>query len=185
MKRIPKLLEIHMIGDKILRQKAEPVEEITDEIREFIQDLTETMYTYDGVGLAAPQVGRSLRIFVVDPFFYETKVKKPIVMINPHITESDGSFVYEEGCLSLPDIFEKVKRPGRVVIESIDPKGEKQVYEAEDYFSTVIQHENDHLDGILFVDRVNKLKLLPWKRKIRELESMTDEHGVNIRKFDK
>ncbi len=185
MKRQPKLLEVRLIGDRILREKAEPVQEITDEISEFIQDLIETMYTYDGVGLAAPQVGRSLRIFVVDPFFYETKVKKPVVMINPRITESEGSYIYEEGCLSLPGIFEKVKRPGKITIESINEKGEEQVYEAEDYFSTVLQHEYDHLDGILFVDRVNKLKLLPWKKKIRELESTTDEHGVNIRIFDK
>ncbi len=178
------MLDIRLIGDKILRQKAEPVEEITEELRDFIQDLTETMYTYDGVGLAAPQVGRSVRIFVVDPFFYETKVRKPIVMINPRITESEGSFVYEEGCLSLPGIFEKVKRPGKVAIESMNEKGEMQVYEAEDYFSTVLQHEYDHLDGVLFVDRVNKLKILPWKKRIRELEQSTDENGVNIRKFD-
>ncbi|MCD4830079.1 MAG: peptide deformylase [Candidatus Cloacimonetes bacterium] len=179
-KKQPEALPIRVVGDKVLRSRAEVVDEITDGVRDFIDDLVHTMYLRDGAGLAAPQVGRSLRIFAIDPYYYETKEKQPQIFINPRIVESGGSFTYEEGCLSLPGIFEKVKRPGRVIVEAMSPEGELFRVEAEDYGATVLQHEYDHLDGVLFIDRVAKLRLLPWKRRIRELEGETDDNGVNI-----
>lgn len=180
MKKKPELLPVRIVGDKVLRQKAVEVEALTDEVLDFIADLTHTMYERDGAGLAAPQVGVSLRIFVIDPHFYSTNEKDPQVFINPRIIEASGEFIYEEGCLSLPGIYEKVKRPGRIVMEAMNPQGETFRVEAEDYDAIVLQHEFDHLDGVLFIDRVAKLRLLPWKRRIRQLESNTNENGENI-----
>ncbi len=176
-----KVLPIRVVGDKVLREKATKVEEINEELQEFIDDLIETMYVTDGVGLAAPQTGRSLRIFVCDPDWGDTKKRNPVVFINPEIVESSGQYTFEEGCLSLPGIYEEVKRPGFVRIEALDRYGEAFSMEAQDYYSTVLQHEYDHLEGILFIDRVSKLKLLPHKRKIKQLMQNTDENGVNIR----
>lgn len=180
-KRRANLLPIRIVGDKVLRQEAKKVEEINDEVLDFIQDLTYTMYETDGVGLAAPQVGRSLRIFVVDPFWYrEGHTKQPYVFINPEIVELEGEMDSEEGCLSLPGIFEKVPRAEKVVVEATNTQGERKRYTAEGLFAITIQHENDHLDGILFVDKVPKLRKMLIQRKINELKKTTDENGVNI-----
>lgn len=175
------LLPIRIVGDKVLRKKAKKVEKIDTEILDFIQDLTYTMYKTDGVGLAAPQVGKSLRIFVVDPFWYrEGHSKNPYVFINPHIIELEGETESEEGCLSLPGIFEKVPRAEKVVVEATNSEGERKRYTAEGLFAITIQHENDHLDGILFVDKIVKLRKMLIQRKINELKKTTDENGVNI-----
>ncbi|MCD4650533.1 MAG: peptide deformylase [Candidatus Cloacimonetes bacterium] len=178
------MLPIRQIGDKILRQKAEPVNEITEEIIEFIQDLLFTMYETDGVGLAAPQVGRSQRIFIVDIEFNDSGERDPIVFINPVITESDGVFSQQEGCLSLPGVFETVKRSKRIAITGLDINGEPISFEASEFAAAVIQHEYDHLNGILFTDRLSKLKLIPLKKKLKELASSTDENGNNLRQDD-
>ncbi|HPT72767.1 MAG TPA: peptide deformylase, partial [Candidatus Cloacimonadota bacterium] len=170
-----KLLQIRLVGDKILRQVAEPVQEITPEMKNFLKDLTHTMYETDGVGLAAPQVGLSQRIFVIDTTWSQEEGKKePIVLINPVILESSGELIYEEGCLSVPGIFEKVKRFNHIVMEYQDINGEKRTLEGEGTRAVVMQHEYDHLDGILFIDKITKLKLWPLKKKIRQFESSTD-----------
>jgi len=175
------LLPIRIVGDKVLRKQAQKVEKIEDEVLDFIQDLIYTMYETDGVGLAAPQVGRSLRIFVVDPFWYrEGHTKQPYVFINPEIVEMQGEKESEEGCLSLPGIFEKVPRAEKVVVEATNLKGERKSYTTEGLFAVTIQHENDHLDGILFVDKVSKLRKMLIQRKINELKKTTDKNGVNI-----
>jgi len=178
--RKPEILDIRVIGDALLRLKAEEVTTFDDELRDFIDDLVHTMYERDGAGLAAPQVGRSVRIFAIDPHFYSTNEKNPLVFINPRIVFSDGVFVYEEGCLSLPGIYEKVKRSRQIRMQALDPDGKPFEVEAEEYDAVVLQHEYDHLDGVLFTDRVATLRLLPWKKRIRELESLTDENGVNL-----
>ncbi len=177
----PNNLHIRLYGDKTLREIAKPVTEFTDEVKNFIDDLVFTMYEKDGVGLAAPQVGRSLRIFVVDPFWFNDEGKKnPLVLINPEFKEFQGEVESEEGCLSLPRIFESVKRAEKVIIKGLNENGEKVRYEADGLFSRALQHEYDHLNGILFVDKVPKLKRIFLKKKLHELQSTTDENGKNI-----
>jgi peptide deformylase len=180
---VPELLPIRIIGDKILRQKAAEVAELTDEIRKFIKNLIHTMYIEDGIGLAAPQVGRSLRIFVVDPYWYkEGYDKNPRVMINPRFLEFSGEETEEEGCLSLPEIYGPVSRAEKVVIEGLNENFEKIQVEAEDLFARSLQHENDHLDGILFIDKVPTFKRMILNKKVMELQKMTNEKGENIKR---
>lgn len=181
MTKKAKILDIRMYGDKILREKSKPVEEITPEIREFVNDLIHTMYEKDGVGLAANQVGVALRIFVCDPEWSKTEKKNPLILINPEFTNMEGETTYEEGCLSLPGIYEKVKRFENVTIKAMDLNGHLQTYHAEDLFAIVLQHEFDHLDGIMFVDKIPQLRKLIIKKTLKLIESSTDEHGVNIR----
>jgi peptide deformylase len=179
--RQAKLLDVRIAGDKILRKKASKVEVLTEEIKEFINDLILTMYEDDGIGMAAPQVGRSLRIFVVDPFWYKDGNKKnPVVLINPEFISFSGESEGEEGCLSVPGIYGKVKRAEKVVIKALNEKFEPVQYEAEDTFATVLQHENDHLDGILFIDKIPPLQKILIHKKIKEIESTTNDQGENI-----
>jgi peptide deformylase len=180
----PDLLPIRLYGDKVLRKTAEPVSEITPGIREFIDDLVYTMYEKDGVGLAAPQVGISVRIFVVDPFWFrEGGEKNPKVLVNPEFLEFEGQIESEEGCLSLPGIYEKVMRARKVIIKSMNENGEKIHYETEGLFARALQHENDHLDGILFTDKVTKLKKILLRKKLNDLKRTTDENGINVGKI--
>jgi len=165
------ILPIKIYGEEVLRQVAQPVKEMTDEIRGFITDLTSTMYEKDGVGLAAPQVGRSLRIFVVDPFWFnEDGNKNPYVLINPEFKEFDGEVTMEEGCLSLPNIYAKVNRAQKVVIEGYNENWEKVRIEAEELFARALQHEYDHLEGILFTDKVPKIKRISFLKELKKLE---------------
>ena len=147
--------EIRLLGDPVLREEAEPVGEIDEEIRRLAEDLLETMYDADGVGLAAPQVGVSLRMFAYD-------VREPDrpsgVLINPVITEEEGSDKGEEGCLSIPGLSAVVERAERIVIEGLDPEGEEVRLEAEGLLARCLLHERDHLDGVLFLDRVSPIK---------------------------
>lgn len=182
MRQKSELLDIHIIGDKILREKAKKVESIDKSLKEYIDKLIETMYEKDGVGLAAPQTGRSLRIFVVDPYWsLEGKEKKPNVFINPEFISFEGEEEGEEGCLSVPDIYEKVIRAKKVKITARDENFEKFTLEAEGFFARVIQHEYDHLEGILFVDKIPTLRKIFLKKKLKELEKSTNQNGVNIR----
>ncbi len=182
-KKSNNLLPIRLVGDIILRQKSINVGEITDELLTFIEDMKFTMYETDGVGLAAPQVGSSLRLFIVDTEWTNEGAKKNAqVFINPKVIElSNDTEIENEGCLSLPEIYEKVKRPDYIVIEATDITGKIFTYKAEGFEARAIQHENDHIDGILFIDRVSKIRLIPWKRKIREIKEQTNNKGENIR----
>lgn len=180
MKRNPEILPIRGVGDAILHTKAVEVEDIDEDLLRFIDDLVETMYVRDGVGLAAPQVGMPLRIFAADPGFGQDKGRNPVVMINPAIIESAGSQVYEEGCLSIPGVFEKVKRPDYIRMVGMDPQGNQIEVKLEGYESVVFQHEYDHLDGILFIDRIPRLRLIPWRKKIKEIRNRTNAEGTNI-----
>jgi peptide deformylase len=165
------ILPIKIYGEQVLRNIAEPVVELDDELRQFIADLTETMYEKDGVGLAAPQLGRSLRIFVVDTFWFQEGNKKyPIILINPEFIEFEGEESLEEGCLSLPEIYANVVRAKKVIIKGFNENWEKVRIEAEDLFARALQHEFDHLEGILFVDRVSKLKRLTFLKELKKLE---------------
>ncbi len=144
------------MGDPVLRQKAEPLAEIDADTRRLIQDMFETMYEADGVGLAAPQVGVSQRVIVIDP--HEQDVK-PFGLVNPVIVQSARDLERgEEGCLSIPGLKDIVERPAAVVVEGLDADGQPLHLEAQGLLARVLQHEIDHLDGILFPDRLSPLK---------------------------
>jgi len=175
-----KILPVKLYGEEVLRKKSESVKELTEEIKQFIVDLTETMYEKDGVGLAAPQVGRSLRIFVIDPFWFKENGKKnPFVLINPEFIEFEGEISMEEGCLSLPNIYAKVVRAEKVIIEGYNQNWEKVKIEADDLFARALQHEYDHLEGILFVDKVPKLKRIPFLKELKKLEQQVKNSDLN------
>lgn len=143
------LRNIRVIGDDVLRKKSKKVDKINDRIRILVKDMIETMYDADGVGLAAPQVGILKRIFVIDVG------EGPKVFINPEILEKSGSQVDVEGCLSVPNQQDEVERPYKVKVKALNENGEEFVVEAEELFARAICHENDHLDGVLFVDKIN------------------------------
>lgn len=146
------ILEITKLGEDILRKKAEPVSEINDEIRKLTDDMLETMIEANGVGLAGPQVGKALRIFVA---MADDDVKR--VFINPQIIKtSEEVGEYEEGCLSIPQIYETITRPVRVTIQAHNEKGKLFTLDADGLLARIIQHEYDHLDGILYIDRGDK-----------------------------
>ncbi len=160
--------EIRVLGDPVLRQTAEPVATIDDEVRHLIDEMLETMYDADGVGLAAPQIGLSRRIIVVD--VHEGEVPA-FGLVNPVIVERSHEVERgEEGCLSIPGLKEIVERAARVVVEGLDRDGNTRRIEASGLLARALQHEVDHLDGILFLDRVSPLKrqmLLKRWQKIR------------------
>lgn len=166
--------EIRLLGDPALRQAAEPVDRVDEEVRALIDDLMDTMYEADGIGLAAPQVGVSKRVFVYDIREPETA---PGALINPRIVERSGEQKEEEGCLSIPDLRELVLRAGRVVVEGLDADGREVRIEAEELLSRCLQHEIDHLDGVLFIDRVSPLKrkmlLNKWSKRPESERSAT------------
>jgi peptide deformylase len=152
------LLPIIVAPDPRLKQVAKPVEKVDEETRRFMQDLLETMYNAPGIGLAAPQVGRLSRIIVTDIAKSESE-RAPLMMANPTITAvSDDDAAYEEGCLSLPDHYAEVVRPAWAEISYLDETGAQKKIEADGLLATCLQHEIDHLDGILFVDHVSALK---------------------------
>lgn len=162
------LLTIRRYGDPILRRKAQPVPAVTPEIRELISDMVETMYHSVGIGLAAPQVGISLRLIIVD----NEQGNGPLM--NPVITARGGSVLGEEGCLSLPGIFGMVERSEWVRVEALDGEGQPRSFEARGLRARVIQHEIDHLDGVLFIDRLDKISRDRIKRKIKK-EGLPEE----------
>src|SRR5215471_19787167 len=152
------LREIIILPDKRLRQVSRPVAEIDADIRGLIGDMFDTMYEAPGIGLAAVQVGVPSRIVVMDLSKRENEAE-PKVFINPEITwSSDEKSLYEEGCLSIPDIHEDVERPARVKVKYLDLDGKPHEEDAEGLFATCIQHEIDHLNGVLFIDHISKLK---------------------------
>ena len=141
------LRNIRKFGDDVLRKRCREVEEIDDRLLTLIEDMKETMYDADGVGLAAPQVGILKRLFVIDIG------EGPLVFINPEIVETSGSQIDEEGCLSLPGETEEVMRPNYVRARALNEKGEEFEIEAEELLARAILHEYDHLNGTLFIDR--------------------------------
>lgn len=137
-------------GDEILKKKSREVEQIDDKLQTLIDDMIETMHKYNGVGLAAVQVGVLKRVVVID--LYDDK--GPIVLINPVIIKSKGEQEVDEGCLSFPNQFAKVKRPAEVVVEYIDREGKKKKTKAKELLAQAISHELDHLDGEVFMDKI-------------------------------
>jgi peptide deformylase len=146
------------IPDSVLRQTAEPVERVDDELRALMDDMLATMYDAPGVGLAAPQIGILRRVIVMDPARDEEE-PAPLVMANPVILQrSDEMRVHEEGCLSIPDVTAEVERPAMTRVSYLDQEGKSQEAELEGFLATIVQHEVDHLNGVLFIDYLSRLK---------------------------
>jgi peptide deformylase len=144
--------------DPILRKKCEPLEKVDEETKKLMDDMLETMYAAPGIGLAAIQIGILKRLVVIDISKEEEK-KKPIFLINPQIIhQSNNTSVYEEGCLSLPGQFAEIERPAECTIKYIDYNGKEKELKSDGLLATCIQHEVDHLNGILFIDYLSKLK---------------------------
>ena len=155
-------------GDKSLHEPAKPVEAFTPEIDRLIGDLVETMYAAPGIGLAAPQVGLALRIFVIDLSLGHDPTGL-IVMVNPEFVERDGMQLEDEGCLSVPGFNATVVRPSRAVVKGFDRSGNPQQQDGSGLLARAFQHEMDHLDGTLFVDRLRGIKRDLIVKKIRKL----------------
>lgn len=156
-------LTILHFPDRRLRNKAQPVQTVTDDIRRLVDDMAETMYAAPGIGLAAIQVDVPLRVVVID--LSETRDQLQ-VFINPEIVSRDGEQTIEEGCLSVPGIYEPVTRPDHVKVRALDRDGKPFELEARDLLATCIQHEIDHLNGIVFVDHLSRLKQTRIKKKL-------------------
>lgn len=163
------LREIVKYPDPVLERKGEPVTEFNDELAKLVDDMFESMYAAKGIGLAAPQIGLSKRLTVIDLSFKE-KAEDRIVLINPEIVHREGKQYEEEGCLSLPEIREKVSRAAKVRVRAQDLKGKWFEMEGEELLARAFQHEIDHLDGILFFRRVSALKRDLILRKIRKMQ---------------
>ncbi|NLH95168.1 MAG: peptide deformylase [Synergistaceae bacterium] len=146
------LLKVLVYPDPALREPAREVERFDPELENFIRDLWETMLAYDGVGLAATQVGRNLRACVI------SWKEHRLILVNPRITAAEGEQVGEEGCLSFPGIFEKIRRPLKVRVEAVDAAGKPFSLEAEGFLARALCHEIDHLDGRLLIDHLSPLK---------------------------
>jgi len=173
---------ILIYGNPVLREKARPIHERTDHIRQLAQDLIDTMVNAEGVGLAAPQLGETLRMFVVNL----TTIKKEcyidrvgpsfqgmpssIVLINPRVVKQAGEQTGEEGCLSLPELHDKISRPNVIRVEATDLEGEPLEIEGSGLLARVLIHETDHLDGTLFIDHLSKLRLQFIRGRLKKLK---------------
>ena len=145
--------------DKRLLGRSQEISEITDEIRELASDMCDVMYDEPGIGLAAPQVGEAIRLIVVDTDWTEEDAgKSPLVLMNPELSEHDGKILWKEGCLSVPDLEAEVERAERVLLRAQDLDGKEVEIHAEGLQAVCFQHEVDHLDGTLFIDRISRLK---------------------------
>ncbi len=165
------LLEILQYPDPVLQSPAAPVDAIGGDVARLIEDMAETMYAAPGVGLAAPQVGVGRRVIVLDVRGEnEERGKRLLKLINPRIAEREGEIVWEEGCLSVPELTAPVKRARRVLVRAWTPEEREIQVEAEDLLAVALQHEIDHLDGRLFLDRLSRLKRDLYRTRQRKLE---------------
>jgi len=168
------LLEIRVLGDPILRKETVKVTEVTDELRRLVDDMFETMHAASGIGLAAPQVGRAERLTVID---IGEEGPGPLVLFNPEITSESGEVKWEEGCLSIPEIYGDVTRSARVTVEAMDREGRPFTIDAEGLLAVCLQHEIDHLHGKLFIDYLSLLKrrsaLAKWEKMKEQFPNFT------------
>lgn len=168
------LLDIHVLGSPILRRETQTVQQMTPELRRLVSDMFDTMSAARGIGLAAPQVGRSERIAVIDID------KNPIALVNPVIAIRSGKSKREEGCLSIPDIHYEVERAGKVTVQAFDGDMKPITLEGSELFGTCLQHEIDHLHGKLFLDH---LSILKRRQAIREWDEMKDDYPDLLRRL--
>lgn len=180
------ILPLSYYGDPVLRKKALPVEEITDEILQLAQDMIETMESQDGLGLAAPQVGHSIRLFIIcvpekssEEEDAEMVKGVPEVFINPKLSSpSDETGVFLEGCLSIPKVYGDVVRPMTIHVEAMNLEGEIFERELTDLEARVVMHENDHINGVLFVDRIKGKERKVLEPQLREVKREYYEQGA-------
>lgn len=168
--------EIRLLGDPILRRRTDPVERYDADLAAFLEDLVETMYRAEGVGLAAPQVGDSRRVTVID-VSEERDGSQILELVNPRILRSQGTIPSEEGCLSIPGLTETIERAAEVEVEYQDRHGERRVVTGTELLSRALQHEIDHLDGILFIDYLGPLKR---RLAVREWRRSMAEQGIQV-----
>lgn len=154
-------------GTPVLHSRSEPVAEIDGELASLVSDMVDTMYAAPGIGLAAPQIGVPLRVIVIDLSVGEDR-RQLIKLVNPEIVETSGEQRHEEGCLSVPGFGGTPVRPARVVVKGLDLDGRERVYSATELLARAFCHEIDHIDGMLFVDRLSPLKRDLMKRKLRK-----------------
>lgn len=162
--------------DDVLAGKAKKIEEITPELLELIEDMVETMYEGDGVGLAAPQVGQPIRLITLDPSGPKERTQL-MVLINPEIVSCEGSVSSEEGCLSVPGFSCKVKRHEKVTVKAQDKTGKDVCIEADDFLAIVLQHEIDHLEGTIILDHAGRLKRAMYEKKLKKWEKQSNRIG--------
>ncbi len=159
------MLDLVYYPQSVLREQSRIIDKITPELETLFSEMTEAMYYYDGVGLAAPQIGDSLQLAIIDVG------NGPLTIINPVIKDtSDEKDTIEEGCLSLPDIRINVTRPAKCVVECLDENGEKKVHQAEGLSARALQHEIDHLNGILIIDHASSIQRTMLRSKLKKLE---------------
>jgi peptide deformylase len=166
--------EILIWPDPILKQKARPVARVDDSIRTLVQDMFETMYAADGVGLAAPQVGVLQRVIVLDTRPRQPE-SQPIAMINPEIIALEGKTTYNEGCLSIPGESEDVERAAVVTVKFLDTEGREQTLQCDGLLSIAVQHETDHLNGTVFVDHVSTLKRELIRKRMKRVKASKED----------
>lgn len=162
--------EIIIWPDPILKKKAAPVSRVDEDTRALINDMFETMYAADGVGLAAPQIGILKRIIVLDTTPRQPD-SKPIAMINPVILKVEGKTVYSEGCLSVPGEAAEVERAANVTVRFLNPDGDEKTLDVDGLLSIAVQHETDHLDGTMFVDHISALKRELIRKRMKRLKA--------------
>jgi len=165
------LREILTVPNPLLKQVSKPVEAVDDELRALMDDMLETMYAAPGIGLAAVQVGVPKRVIVMD-LARQDEPKQPRYYVNPEIVwRSEETSPYEEGCLSVPDIFDEVERPAQVKLRYLNYQGERVEEDADGLFAVCIQHEMDHLDGVLFIDHLSRLKREQAIKKVKKAKA--------------
>ncbi len=164
------ILDIKTYPHPVLLRQAEPVRDITQEVQTLAQDMVETMYEKQGIGLAAPQVGHSCRLITVDISGPDSRSDLNI-LINPQIEDREGETEHEEGCLSLPEFTGKTKRSTRVIVRGLDLEGQDKRIEAEGLLAICLQHEIDHLQGTLLLDRSGRLKRSMYEKKVRKWQN--------------
>lgn len=186
-------LEILKFPDPRLRKKGIAVEKVTPELQQLAKDMLETMYDSRGIGLAAAQVDKQVRLIVLDTrpkengrykpeemTELEKAVEQPLVLFNPTVTKKQGKTTYEEGCLSVPTYFETVERADVITVEALDINGKKMTFEADGLLAICIQHEIDHLDGKLFIDRLSPIKSIRIKSKIKKFGYPDPAEGEKV-----
>ena len=161
--------KIRIYGDPVLRKSTEPVTEFDGNLNDIVKNMIETMYFDNGIGLSAPQIGILDKIIVIDRSFGE-RVDDAITLINPEILETEGECALEEGCLSVPGVYEEIVRPEKIMVRFQDIEGNVHETDADGMLARVVQHESDHLDGILFVDRLSAVKRRLLAKTLRSLK---------------
>ena len=177
------LREVLQFPDPRLKRVSEPIEEVTSDLRDLAHDMCEVMYDEPGIGLAAPQVGEAVRLIVVDTEWTDDDAERnPLVVLNPVLSKTEGKVTWNEGCLSVPDFTADVERFEKLTLTGTDLDGNPIEEQAEGLRAVCFQHEVDHLDGVLFIDRISRLKRMMYtKKRKKQLRFEEDEAGGGSR----